>query len=138
MTSLRGEERTEFPQKVRKAAFRRCCQRAPDGVANIPGVPQCESCGIELKPGNIIYEHVIPDGLSGEPTLENCKVFCRKLCARKKTDEDDNPRMRKADAVLKASFDLRPAKRSKLKSRGFAKAPPQRRASRPVEKWRGF
>jgi hypothetical protein len=135
--SLRGEERTEFSQKIRKAAFARCCKQAPAGVANIPGKPQCENCGIELKSGNIIYEHVQPDGLGGEPTAENCKVFCRKVCAKKKTVEEDNPRMAKADRVLKAAYGLK-RKTTKIKSKGFAKAPPQRRASTPIEKWKGF
>lgn len=30
------------------------------------------------------------------------------------------------------------AKRAKIKSRGFEKAAPQRKASAPIEKWRGF
>ncbi len=132
MTSLRGQERQEFPQKVRKEAFRRCCQKAPAGVANIPSVPQCESCGKELRAGGIVYEHDQPDGLGGEPTAENCKVHCSS-CATEKTVKEDNPRMAKADAVLKASFGLRPS-RKKMQSRGFERAPPQRTASRPIER----
>lgn len=124
MTSLRGEERTEFPQAVRKAAFRRCCRGADR-------LPYCEGCGILLTSGNIVYEHVNPDGLGGEPTLENCKVFCRKICALKKTVEEDNPRMAKADRVLKGAFGLQ-AKRHKIKSAGFRKPPPQKTASRPL------
>lgn len=129
--SLRGETRTEFPQSVRKPAFARCCQQAPDGVENLPGRPQCENCGVELRSGNIVYEHVTPDGLGGEPTLDNCKVFCRKICATKKTIDEDNPRMAKADAVLKRTYDLEPAKR-KIQSRGFPQSKPQRTASRPI------
>lgn len=124
MTSMRGQDRTEFPQSIRKAAFRRCCRNA---------VPYCEGCGIELKSGNIVYEHVQPDGLGGEPTLDNCKVFCRKICATTKTVEEDNPRMAKADAVLKSTYGLRPAKK-KIQSPGFRKAAPQRTASRPIER----
>lgn len=136
MTSLRGEERTEFPQSVRKAAFRRCCQECRvDGVSNIPGVPQCEGCGNELKPGGIFYEHMQPDGLSGEPTLENCQVRCTNC--KKAKDKIDNARMAKADRVLKASFGLKP-KRSKLKSRGFQKASGQHRATAPIDKWKGY
>lgn len=95
--NLRGQERTEFPQSVRKAAFRRCCRN---------GMPHCETCGIELRSGNIIYEHVDPDGLGGEPTIENCKVHCRN-CAKTKTVTEDNPRMAKADRVLKKAFGLK-------------------------------
>lgn len=96
MTSLRGQDRKEFPQSVRKAAFRRCCRG---------GLPYCEGCGNLLR-GTPIYEHDQPDGLGGEPTLENCKVHC-KTCADVKTFTLDNPRMVKADRVLKASFGLK-------------------------------
>lgn len=97
--NLRGFQRTEFPRRVKAEAFRRCCD------AN--GVPHCESCGIELTAGNTVYEHVQPDGLGGEPTAENCKVFCRKACATRKTVSEDNPRMQKADRQLKANYGIR-------------------------------
>jgi hypothetical protein len=121
--NLRGQKRQEFPQSVRKAAFIRCCK---------DGIPRCEGCGVMLRAGNIIYEHVQPDGLGGEPTLENCKVHCRN-CADVKTFTEDNPRMAKADAVLKKTYGLTPS-RKKIQSRGFAKSAPQRTASRPVER----
>ena len=96
--NLRGQDRTEFPKRVKIAAFKRCC--------NANGIPHCETCGNPLNAGNIIYEHVQPDGLGGEPTLENCKVHC-KNCATKKTVEDDNPIMQKADRQLKANYGMR-------------------------------
>ena len=126
MTSLRGHKRQEFPQSVRKAAFVRCCK--PDGV------PKCETCGIQLSARTcIIYEHVQPDGLGGTNDLDNCKVHCRN-CADIKTFREDNPRMAKADRVLKKEYGLRPSKRSRLKSRGFSPAAPQRSATRPIER----
>lgn len=120
--NLRGQDRQEFPQKVRKAAFRRCCK---------DGIPYCEGCGLQILQ-TPIYEHVQPDGLGGEPTLENCKVHC-KTCADVKTFTEDNPRMVKADEVLKANYRLEPSKR-KMQGQGFRKAAPQRSASRPLEK----
>lgn len=122
--SLRGEQRQEFPQSVRKKAFARCC---------INAVPHCEKCGIELKPGNIEYEHLEADGLGGANTLANCGVWCRSSCSKKKTHTEDNPRMAKADRVLKKNFGLRPS-RQKIQSAGFRKAAPQRSASRPIER----
>ncbi|SFL99943.1 HNH endonuclease [Bradyrhizobium sp. NFR13] len=120
--NIRGQERREFPLSVRKAAFKRCCR---------DGVPHCETCGCELNGRtSTIYEHVVPDGLGGEPTLDNCKVHCR-TCADVKTFTEDNPRMQKADRVLKKSFGLTPRKQ-KIVSLGFAKRPPQNSASRPV------
>jgi len=109
--NLRGGKRTEFPLSVKKKAFSRCCRE---------GTPRCETCGIVLTGGNVIYEHVIPDGLHGDPTLENCKVHCR-TCADTKTFTQDNPRMAKADRQLKASFGLKRKKKPILgsKASGF-------------------
>jgi hypothetical protein len=76
----------------------RCCR---------DGVPHCEGCGIEINARTvIIYEHDIPAGRGGEPTLENCKVH-RKTCADIKTETEDKPRMAKADRTLKKTYGLR-------------------------------
>lgn len=124
MTSLRGFERAEFPARVKAAAFKRCCDDK--------GIPHCETCGVELTAGNIIFEHDKADGLGGEPTAENCKVHC-KTCADVKTVTEDNPRMAKADAQLKSAFGIKP-RRKTIQSAGFRKAAPQNSASRPVER----
>lgn len=129
MSSLLGHRRREFPQDVRKAALKRATRNSK---------VFCETCGNECNERNgIIFEHIVPDGLGGEPTLDNCKVHC-KTCADVKTHTEDNPRMRKADRTIKARFNLKPTPRAKIQSRGFAKSEPQRRASAPIEKWRGF
>jgi hypothetical protein len=122
MSKLRGLDRKEFPLSVRKLAFRRCCRN---------GVPHCETCGCELNGRTgTIYEHVVPAGLGGEPTLDNCKVHCR-TCADTKTFTEDNPRMQKADRVLKKNHGLT-AKRKRMQSAGFGRAPRQHSASRPI------
>lgn len=123
MTSLRNHDRQEFPAAVKRAAFRRCCRDK--------GHPHCEGCGRPLRSGEIVYEHVQPDGLGGQPTAENCKVFGLKCCATPKT-KDDNARMAKADAVLRANYGLKP-KRKRIQSRGFDKSPGQHSASRPLQ-----
>ncbi len=122
--SLRGNKRREFSQSVRKLAFKRCCAK--------DGKPRCEGCRTILRAGNIIYEHVTPDGLGGEPTLENCKVHCRN-CADVKTFTEDNPRMAKADRVLKKNFGLERSKK-RIQSRGFQRSAPQRTATRAIER----
>lgn len=94
----RGFNRTEFPKRVKADAFRRAC--------NPQGIPHCETCGVPLTAGNIIYEHIDPDGLGGTPVLENCKVHCR-TCADTKTVERDNPIMQKADRQLKSNYGIR-------------------------------
>ncbi len=57
-----------------------------------------------------------PDGLGGEPTLENCQVRCT-VCKKGK-DKIDNARMTKADNVAKATYGLQP-KRRKMGYRKF-------------------
>ncbi len=56
--------RREFSPKIKLAAFER-------------SGGHCESCTRKLYPGDINYDHEIPDGSGGEPTLENCRVLCR-------------------------------------------------------------
>lgn len=128
MTSLRGHDRQEFPQKVRKEAFKRACKS--------DGFPKCEApgCGKAIRAGHLRYEHLDPDGLGGQPTIENCGVWCD-VCSLAK-DKIDNPRMAKADAVLRQTYGLGPTPRQKIQSRGFPKRPPQRTASRPIERER--
>lgn len=66
--------RQEFPNRVRSAAWAR-------------SGGQCECCTRKLFPGDIHYDHINPDGLTGEPTLENCQVLCRS-CHAPKTKAD--------------------------------------------------
>jgi len=48
---------------------------------------RCERCGTFLQSGLYHYDHVIPDAMQGEPTLENCQVIC-KTCHSSKTSGD--------------------------------------------------
>lgn len=66
--------RREFPAKVKVLAFRR---------AN----GHCESCTAFLRVGKFHYDHVNPDAMTGEPTLENCRVLCL-ACHSAKTRGD--------------------------------------------------
>jgi 5-methylcytosine-specific restriction enzyme A len=88
--------RKEFPARVKFDALKRCSDER--------GIPHCEGCGVELTAGNLAYDHDTPDGLGGEPTLENCKVLCIKVCHNAKTFGSDNPRMQKADRSRKTLF----------------------------------
>lgn len=96
----------EFPAKVRQAAWERC-----KGRCEAPG------CGIKLRVGGFQYDHVIPDGLGGPATLENCAVLCT-AHHEVKTHTKDRPIMTKADNQRKAHLGLKP------KGRGFQKPPP--------------
>lgn len=73
--------RREFPAKIKVAAFERSCGK-------------CEGCTARLQPGRLHYDHVLPDALGGEPTLENCEVLCI-ACHAVKTTTGDVPRIAK-------------------------------------------
>jgi 5-methylcytosine-specific restriction enzyme A len=74
--------RREFPARVKIAAYERC-----SGA--------CEGCGARLTVGKFHYDHDTPDGLGGEPTLENCRVLCW-ACHAVKTRTGDVPAIAKA------------------------------------------
>jgi 5-methylcytosine-specific restriction endonuclease McrA len=58
--------RREFPQKVKVAVLKR---------AGAAGFLICEQCGGFAKQFQI--DHVRPDGLGGEPTIENAQLLCK-------------------------------------------------------------
>lgn len=66
--------RREFSAKTKAAAYKRANGR-------------CERCTAPLWPGKFRYDHDNPDGLTGEPTLENCVVACL-ACDSIKTPQD--------------------------------------------------
>lgn len=74
--------RREFPRAVMVAAKARANGR-------------CEGCTAPLFPGKYHYDHDIPDGLLGPPTLENCRVLCL-ACHGVKTTTIDVPLIAKA------------------------------------------
>ena len=84
--------RREFSAKIKAAVLRRC--------SGADGVPRCEECG---KPGRIEIDHIKPDGLGGEPTLDNAMARCA-ACHKAKTHGEDRPRMAKADRQRKKHF----------------------------------
>ena len=63
-------ERQEFSKKVRLAAWDRAGGR-------------CEACTRKLFVGDIFYDHIAPDGLTGAPTVANCQCLCRSCHAVK-------------------------------------------------------
>ncbi|HEY6009908.1 MAG TPA: HNH endonuclease signature motif containing protein [Nitrospirota bacterium] len=82
--------RREFPGKVKARAFERAAGR-------------CESCTAKLFPGNVHYDHVVPDALGGEPTLENCEALC-KACHGTKTRTKDVPSIAKVKRIRLKNF----------------------------------
>ncbi|QIG51823.1 HNH endonuclease [Nordella sp. HKS 07] len=66
----------------------------------------CEQCGLPFAGRRPEYDHILPDGLGGEPTLENCAVLCPS-CYRIKTHTEDRLRMQKADNIAKKNDGLK-------------------------------
>lgn len=79
--------RREFSKQIRRDAFMR---------AN--GKCEGADCGARLTLGKFHYDHRIPDGLGGEPTLDNCQVLCTP-CHGQKTRRCDVPAIAKAKRI---------------------------------------
>lgn len=110
--------RRNFPPKVKAEAFL---------LAN----GKCQDCGMFIKVGAVHYDHIIPDALGGEPIISNCQVLCIP-CHRSKTRKQDVPAIAKTKRIRNREIGIR--RQSTLRSRGFEHAPPQRSASRPIER----
>lgn len=107
--------RREFTRKIMSAAWERCGGR-------------CEKCTAKLFPGRFAYDHILPDQMGGEPTLDNCQVLCD-ACHSEKTFRLDIPTIRKSDRQrdkFRGAF--------KPSTRGFPKFPKQHTATRPLKK----
>lgn len=100
--------RREFSGKVKDAAYKRSGGRCEIGRVPMPNV----GCGAPLFAGNTYYEHINPDGLTGDPTLENCAVLCR-TCWRIKTTKYDQPEVARAKRRARSNAGIRP--RTKFK-----------------------
>jgi 5-methylcytosine-specific restriction enzyme A len=110
--------RREFSKPVKRDALKRADKK-------------CEGCGA-LFGLKFHFDHDIADGLGGEPTLENCKVLCHP-CHDEKTRKHDVPLIAKVKRISDKHNGIY-APKQKIASRGFQKRPPQRTASRPVER----
>jgi len=118
--------RREFSKQVRRDAFARAngrCEGTPYGG---------ERCCVKLTIGKYHYDHDIPDGLGGEPVLENCVVLCI-ACHKDKTTNRDVPAIAKTKRISDRHIGIK-THRQKIASRGFAKSAPQHSATRRIEK----
>jgi 5-methylcytosine-specific restriction protein A len=106
--------RLEFSRRTKRDAFARC-------------KGHCEGCGFKLREGHFHYDHVKPTGwLEGDATLENCEVLCA-LCHERKTAREAGDKA-KSDRIRDKRIGALTSRR------GFPKAPPQRKASTPLER----
>lgn len=100
--------RKEFAKSVKVARLRHATRE---------GVIYCEGCGVMIKPGMFAFDHDNPDGMTGEPTFDNCRVLCtagEESCHGKKTKVDQG--------------NIARAKRIEAKDAGISVAP-----SRPLQ-----
>jgi 5-methylcytosine-specific restriction protein A len=111
--------RREFPQKVKVAVVKR---------ATKDGVTYCEKCGAIAKRWQI--DHVIADAIGGEPVIENAELICEPCFSVK--NPQDTKLAAKVKRVEARALGIR--KPPTLKSPGFTPAPPQRKASTPMQK----
>ena len=95
--------RQEFHRSVKVAAIKR---------ATINGEVYCESCGCMTK-GKFEIDHIRPDGLLGEPTIQNARILCAP-CHKEKTKSDVGA-IAKAKRLEAAHLGVRKS------GRGFAK-----------------
>jgi 5-methylcytosine-specific restriction enzyme A len=118
--------RREFSKAVRRAALDRAngqCEGSLDDG---------ERCPCRLDRGKFHFDHDIPDWMGGEPTIDNCVVLCIP-CHHDKTAGVDIPAIAKAKRIQDRERGIFGCKR-KIESRGFDRSPPQRTASRPLER----
>jgi 5-methylcytosine-specific restriction enzyme A len=90
---------------------------------------RCESCGVALKPGTWHGDHNNPDGLTGEPTLENCRCLCV-ACHAAKTKQDVAV-IAKAVRVEAKHLGV-PVEKQKIVSKGFPKSEKRKRIELPA------
>lgn len=120
--------RREFSRSQRAQMLK----RASDAQGNI----WCEGCGLNITGKVIEFDHTIPEALIVDKTkpltIEDGKALGRDCCHRApggKTAQDV-ARIAKAKRQEAGHFGIR----STIKSAGFRKLGPQRRASAPLEK----
>lgn len=92
--------RNNFSKETQRQAFSRsggvceCHRLARAGVSGF----SIDGCGRELGIGNTFFEHVNPDNLSRDNSLENAAALT-KTCWRRKTDTYDLPVIAKANRI---------------------------------------
>jgi 5-methylcytosine-specific restriction endonuclease McrA len=96
--------RREFSKQVRQDALKRSgmfCEAA----GSFYGLPEGQRCNVPLGYG-VEFDHIIADGLGGEPTLENCAAVCIK-CHRWKSSKRDTPLVAKVKRVRDRHLGIR-------------------------------
>lgn len=122
--------RHEFSTKTKREALKRSGGLC-EAVGAVYGLDPDQRCNGNLGAGVEFDHYPLPATDKGSDTLENC-VACCKTCHRIKTSHYDLPMQAKGKRVRDRHLGIKP--KSKWTGRGFAKAEPQRSASRPIRK----
>lgn len=123
------------PEWIGKTPDSKIPDRVKDRIA-LKAAGCCQKCQREIRPPlRAEFDHVIPLILGGEHRETNLQLLCNE-CHKAKTALDVKLKAKVA-RVRKRHLGIT-SPRQKIQSRGFEKAPGQRKASAPVNKWRGF
>lgn len=118
--------RREFSAQTKREAWERseglCEGIRPDG----------ERCCANLRHKPYHFDHIIPDAIGHDNSLQNCAVLCVP-CHEHKTRKIDVPMIAKAKRVSDRHLGIK--RKGSIRSAGFPKRKPQRTASRPIERW---
>lgn len=98
--------RREFSKQVRQDALKRSGMFC-EAVGSFYGLPEGQRCNAPLGYG-VQFDHVIADGIGGEPILDNCAAVCMS-CHRWKTSHRDTPLVAKVKRVRDKHLGIRKA-----------------------------
>jgi len=126
--------RYEFSKQTKREALQRSGKLC-EAVGSVYGLPPGQRCNAPLDSGVEFDHYPAPATDKGSDTLENCVATC-KTCHRFKTSTFDVPVQAKTKRVNDRHNGIRKA--PTMRSAGFAKAPKQRSATRPLKKRVGY
>ena len=106
--------RLEFSPQIKRLAYQRS-----EGICEchlVPMLRRPKGCGQKLGVGNVFYEHIIPDKLKSDNSLDNCAALC-KTCWKEKTSSYDLPTIAKSNRVRDRARGIKPTRGRRLRSR---------------------
>lgn len=122
--------RREFSKQVRRDALARS-EMLCEAVGALYGLEPGQRCTAPLGYG-VEFDHVIADGIGGEPTLENCAAVCVR-CHAFKTARHDTPRAAKTKRQADKHMSIR--RRPSRPLPGSKASGIRKRFNGTVERW---
>lgn len=111
--------RLNFTSQTKREAYKRS-----QGICECHRIPWMVACGQPLSAGNIFYEHINPDHIVKNNSLDNCAALT-KTCWRIKTDSYDRKVIKKNNHQQDRNRNIKPksprefagSRRSRFKSK---------------------